>query len=313
MPHITFIHGISNKPAESQLKKIWLEALAADALGNDDGIDLGTAGVTTSMIYWADVLYDKPEEILHESVSNLEHVEDVAQKTGDPDMSWRDHIGGEEKRLVDELSRKWSFDMLVDDDFVPSPDSSGKQLERILLPWFVKRRLMKWLLRDVHHYLFNYRYSPGNGRSYQVQEEIRDRVVRMLTGINTDKHIVVAHSMGTVIMYDCLLRVKECPEIDAFMTIGSPLGIDEIQDKMAPEWSRSNGFPSKIKGQWVNVFDSLDPVVGLDGFISNDYMKNGDEVIHVIHEQNAGAWRHNITQYLSRPMLRAALTKMLDV
>ncbi len=31
-----------------------------DLLRNDDGIDPGAPGITASMIYWADVLYDEP-------------------------------------------------------------------------------------------------------------------------------------------------------------------------------------------------------------------------------------------------------------
>lgn len=87
MPHITFIHGIANKLEENKLKKIWLDALSSDLLNNRDGIDFGAVGVTTSMIYWADFLYNKPEEILQESVSNFESVEEVADKSvADSDM-----------------------------------------------------------------------------------------------------------------------------------------------------------------------------------------------------------------------------------
>lgn len=57
MPHVTFIHGIMNKPPADQLLQIWLRSLA----GND-GLDLDGEGVTYSMVYWADVLYEKPED-----------------------------------------------------------------------------------------------------------------------------------------------------------------------------------------------------------------------------------------------------------
>jgi hypothetical protein len=44
------------------------------------------------------------------------------------------------------------------------------------------------------------------------------------------------------------------------MTIGSPLGLDEIQDALQPEWSRLDGFPSdRVAKRWVNVYDGLDP------------------------------------------------------
>jgi len=314
MPHITFIHGISNKPAENKLKQIWLDALANDLLNNGDGLDLGAMGVTTSMIYWADVLYAKPEEILKEAVANLESTEEVAGKSeADPDMSWRDTITDEEKKMVDSLAAKLSFDLLVNDDYRPDEKDVAKTLERIPLPWFIKRRIMKWLLKDVHHYLFNQEFSPASGITYKVQEEIRSRVLKKLNEVQTDRHIVVSHSMGTIIIYDCLKRVAECPAIDGLMTVGSPLGIDEVQDKFAPEWTRANGFPEKVKGPWINVYDTLDPVTGFDGNIANDYKRNGEEVIEVINEQNWGSWRHNITNYFSEPKLRAALLNMLNL
>src|SRR5687768_13440162 len=63
MPHITFIHGISNKPAADKLLRLWRDSLAQDLLGNDDSLDLGSMGVSSSMIYWADILYDEPLEM----------------------------------------------------------------------------------------------------------------------------------------------------------------------------------------------------------------------------------------------------------
>ncbi|RDC57903.1 hypothetical protein DU508_02825 [Pedobacter chinensis] len=315
MPHVTFIHGIANKPEEKKLKKIWLDALAQDPLNNDDAIDLGALGITTSMIYWADVLYDKPmEDAIFESVSNYESNEAIiSESSADPDMAWREHLSGDERKMVDSLASKLSFDVLMNDDAVPDEKEMARTLERIPLPWFVKRRLMKWLLKDVHHYLFNKTFSPRAGVSFIVQDEIRSRVLNKLNEVKTDLHIVISHSMGTVIIYDCLKRVAECPAIDGLMTIGSPLGIDEVQDKFAPEWNRENGFAEKIKGPWINVYDSFDPVAGFDGNIANDYKLSGEEVIEVINEQNWGSWRHNITNYLSGPKLRAALKGMLKL
>ncbi|RZK21302.1 MAG: hypothetical protein EOO86_01520 [Pedobacter sp.] len=315
MPHITFIHGIANKPDEKKLKKIWLEALANDRLNNDDAIDLGAMGITSSMIYWADVLYDKPaEDEIFESVDDNESSEAVLSEAAtDPDMAWREGLDGDEKKLVDSLAAKLSFDVLMNDDAVPAEVEIAKTLERIPLPWFVKRRLMKWLLKDVHHYLFNKTFSPRAGVSFVVQDEIRSRVLSKLNEVKTDLHIVISHSMGTVIIYDCLKRVADCPAIDGLMTIGSPLGIDEVQDKFSPEWNRDNGFPAKIKGPWINIYDSLDPVAGFDGDIANDYKCEGTEVIEVINEQNWGAWRHDITNYLSGQKLRAALKAMLKI
>ena len=101
----------------------------------------------------------------------------------------------------------------MDDAFAPPESEADRNLERIPLPWFVKRRIMKEFLRDVHHYLFNEETSPQPGAHYKVQDEIRGRMIKALQegAAKSAPHVVVSHSMGTVIAYDCLMRVPECP------------------------------------------------------------------------------------------------------
>jgi hypothetical protein len=189
-------------------------------------------------------------------------------------------------------------------------------LERIPLPWAVKERIMRKFLRDVHHYLFNVEYSPRAGATFRVQDEIRGRMLRALDeGAAQDPpHVVVSHSMGTVIAYDCLRRVGAVPVVDSLMTVGSPLGLDEIQDKLRPEWSRDDGFPRpRLRGGWVNVFDHLDPVAGFDPRLANDYRLGGREVVDDLNEQNHGTWRHDISKYLAGAGLRGKLRQMLGL
>ena len=102
--------------------------------------------------------------------------------------------------------------------------------------------------------------------------------------------------------------------VDGFMTIGSPLGLDEVQDKLRPEWSRDNGFPhEKVRGRWVNVYDKLDPVAGFDPNFANDYRRGGQAKVEDINEQNYGSWRHAIDKYMRGPQLRQALRELLDL
>jgi hypothetical protein len=46
MPHITFIHGIANKPARDKLHDIWKHSLE-----RNNGINLGAEGITSSIVY----------------------------------------------------------------------------------------------------------------------------------------------------------------------------------------------------------------------------------------------------------------------
>jgi hypothetical protein len=57
MPHVTFIHGIANKPAEKELIAIWVRTLAEAA----EPLPLSDLGVTSSLVYWADLMYEKPD------------------------------------------------------------------------------------------------------------------------------------------------------------------------------------------------------------------------------------------------------------
>jgi predicted alpha/beta hydrolase family esterase len=190
--------------------------------------------------------------------------------------------------------------------------------ERIPLPWFVKRRVMKILLRDVHHYLFNTEHEPRPGERFKVKDEIQRRFVETITqdaeqNANNGPHVIVSHSMGTVISYDCLKHRSDCPPVTSLMTIGSPLGLDEIQDMM-PDWSRENGYPvSHVVRDWTNVYDRLDPVAGFDPNLANDYRKNSQSVINDIKVSNSGRWRHSSWKYFQQESLRNALQEQLDL
>lgn len=310
MAHVTFIHGIANKPEAEQLVREWRRALAA----GDDGLDLGTKGITSRMVYWADVLYERPagEQAARESL------EGAIERTGawDVEMGWRAGTGEEERRWVEALAGTLGLDTAPDDEASPPEETIGVELERVPLPWWLKRRLMEALLRDVHHYLFNSRHSPRPGVTYLVRDEIRRRLVEALGegARRPPPHVLVSHSMGTVIAYDCLKRAEECPGVDGLMTIGSPLGLDEIQDKLRPGWSREDGFPrERLSGAWINVFDALDPVAGFDPRLSDDYRRRGVAAVEDLNEQNWGRWRHDITKYLGGAELRRRLEALLGL
>ena len=90
MAHIVFIHGIANKPAPEVLLRMWKQALAVA-----DGIDLSTEGVTSSMVYWADVLYAAPvsEQAAQESVGQ----DTVSRDTLGAGAAWRGALTGDQK------------------------------------------------------------------------------------------------------------------------------------------------------------------------------------------------------------------------
>ena len=105
---------------------------------------------------------------------------------------------------------------------------------------------MAKLVRDAHLYFFNKDFSPRSDATFRVRDELRKRFLDAVIAVKDGDRpvVVVSHSMGTIIAYDCLMHEPERPSIDGLVTIGSPLGLDEVQD-FFPKWTRENGFPTR--------------------------------------------------------------------
>jgi hypothetical protein len=312
MAHVTMIHGIGQKPDERALLGIWRRALAGGPQATR--IDLGARGFSSSMVYWADVLYPSPDPNVaaHESADELEALQGDVADVG-ATITIDDAV--EPEWLAKLAGRLLLQGPTMDEPIgVVDAPTHGVQ-ERFPVPWTLKQRFLAAFLRDVHHYLFDVEWTPRPGETYRVQQEVRRRFVEELR-VGAEKgrpHVVVSHSMGTVIAYDCLMRVTDCPEVDALVTLGSPLGIDEVQDKLTPGWTRAEGFPrNKVRGDWVNVFDRLDVVAALDPSLANDFRREGREVIRDIHEPSEGAWRHSLRKYFGGRQFRGELKRLLE-
>jgi hypothetical protein len=310
MPHVTFVHGISNKPAADDLLRIWQRAMA-DAI---EPLPLGDLGVTSAMVYWADLLYEKPEEDLSAYEGARENSAEAIDGGGDA-VAPHPRTPEAAAFLEGLRAKMTTFPDAELETAAPapgSPDGPGA-LERVPLPWFIKKRFLNAFLRDVHHYLFDVEFGPAGRPPVRIRESIRRRFIDALCAPTASRpHVVVSHSLGTVIAYDCLKRVADCVPVDGLITLGSPLGLDEIQDKLQPEWSRSAGFPhEKVTHRWANLFDRLDPVCGFDPSLANDYRKGGEVVIEDVPVQNEGTWRHSATKYLRQPSFCSALRHML--
>ena len=275
------------------------------------------------MIYWADVLYPAPDPNVeaYESTDEYEALAHDLGMVGAPitlgqaaDPAWIARLGGKlllQDGMVADLAPSATVS-------TPSPE------ERFPLPWVFKQKFLATFLRDVHHYLFNVDFEPRPGERYRVRDEIRRRFVAELRRVadTGEQQIVISHSLGTVIAYDCLKNVPGCPAIDALVTLGSPLGIDEVQDKLrrsdplvpSPGWTRENGFPrDTLPGPWINVFDRLDVVAALDPELANDFCEAGQPVIIDIDEPNYGTWRHAIRKYFEGRHLRDELRRLLAI
>jgi hypothetical protein len=315
MGHITFVHGIMNQPSPARLLEVWKRDLA----DGGDGVDLDVYGVTSSMVYWADVMYAAATDAGGGSQESIEYEGIESGALSDLDESYIAEASGDEKEFIESMISNYDLDHPDEPEGEPEPDvvaeakvAAAAGLEAVPLPWFVKKPLMRVLLRDVHHYLFNTSHSPRAGSTFKVRDEVRKRFVDDVGAVDGGPHVVVAHSLGSVIAYDCLKRVADTKKVDLLVTLGTPLGMSEVQHKLKPEWSKDDGYPGELP-RWVNVVDRLDPVCVADPIIANDYMRQKSPFVVDEVVANGGVMRHPSGKYFRQPVVQEAIREGLGL
>ena len=326
---VIFIHGLAKKPAPDLLERLWVDSLNRDdpkpeVFGYENpGLGIHTAATIRS-VYWADVFYgedyetdlsgyerriesDAFESIEGESLEDLSRVELPQPKTA------------KERAFIEGLTARYQLASAIADDYraptLPGERLEQYQLERFPLPLGMKKGIIRRFANEAFYYLFEEPYKTPKGEALNVRTALRDRLIGAVKALKADHErvVVVAHSMGTIIAYDCLRNCGPCESIDGLITLGSPLGVDEVQDNLIPGRDFGNAFPAdKLKGSWINVFDPLDPIAALDPRLGNDYRRGEGVVVRDIEESNWGKWRHTFSKYLKGPQLRKALREMLD-
>jgi pimeloyl-ACP methyl ester carboxylesterase len=312
MAHVVFIHGLANKPPREALLKQWLSALVGAAGG---GLDLGAASVTSEMVYWADVLYPAPEPVASEGEDVRETGRGEDRDPG-PSREWEAALPPDEQAFAEKLRLELEAGAMKARARMVAESSATT--DRVFpLPKPLERLLMERLVRDAHHYLYGSTFEPRPGERFDVQLELRTRFVDALTrgAARPGPLVVVSHSMGTMIAYDCLRRVDGTPKVDGLITLGSPLGLSEVQDGWGKEWSARQGFPRDrvARTAWFNFYDRLDVVCAADPELANDYQWDGNHAVNDVRVRNSGSWRHYIREYLARDQVRDTLRRMLGI
>ena len=323
---VVFVHGLARKPAPEKLRDLWLEGLARGNPRPDvfaapnEGLALSTKGVPTSFSYYADVFYGTDYETDFASYYEKDTPADTISAEGldvvEADLNTPAPETPRERAFVRKLEAKLqaNLDALPGQAMAAPGAPPAADLEiASWLPGPVKQAIIKKAAMEAFYFLFDKEYERADGERFKVRSELRRRLLAELAAAaaKADKVVVVAHSMGTMVAYDVLRNCPECPLVDTLVTLGSPLGIREVQDELIAEGASDVDFPAAKLSRWINVYDPLDPVCGADPRLANDYQPVDGLSVVDVKESNWGGWRHTITHYfagtLFRQHLRAAL------
>ena len=143
----------------------------------------------------------------------------------------------------------------------------------------------------------DYLYGP-------FTEAMRAPVRKALLKAPTPK-VIVSHSLGTIITYDVLSEPGLAGlDVDLLVTLGCPLGIGNVQNRLRDRAGRPNPVPTSLTA-WRNFGDRFDPVALeltlRDEFEPPKNFAKDDEV------NNLARNNHDLAGYLSIAMIRSAI------
>jgi len=286
---VIYIHGIGNKPEASILKCQWDRALFGAEMGD-----------RTRLAYWVDrERYPSPEDATCADGERLPPLDPEWTEIGGASVK---SVRGDaplrpaDQRQLDAIAAK----MLA----AGAPPKAGDKRAKVLpfrpVRAIVTRLITRLFLHDVRDFLFD------AGKRAQMADTLRRRIAA-----GGGPFIVIAHSQGSMIAYDVLRALKrEEADVRLFVTIGSPLGMDEVQDVL-----KTIGGPLRVPecvARWVNVAERLDPVA-LDPELKGEYARNGRGVqVEDVAVRNPD-WQtnpHSSTGYLGTEAVRAVVREV---
>lgn len=176
---------------------------------------------------------------------------------------------------------------------------------------------IKAMIQDTLRYFDNTRGVAGRIRGL-VKAEIET------AREENDSLCIVSHSMGAVVAYESLWSLTHDDhrplDVDLFLTMGSPLGMNYVQRRLLGLRDASGRYPAGI-GEWVNI-SAVGDLVSVDERVENDFApmvaQKGVGRIRDIHRDVYTAFRnaqglnpHRSYGYLVHPEVGAVIARWL--
>ncbi len=297
---IICIHGIGNKPTPKLLTGWWRKSIV-DGL-NGMGKFIFKPGIR--MIYWADVLHDRP---LDERITDPDNPYYLSESYTPP----VNNLFGARQTL------KNKFFNLIE-----------QEIDKILLNEdmsvnfsFIHDLIIHKYFKELEIY-YSGDLVDKNGIRQPAKKIIREKAAAVLRKHKSDQILLIAHSMGSIIAYDVLSSMAQGIKIDTFITIGSPLGFPVVKSKTAAEQHIKNNAAKKLKtpecitGSWYNFSDYEDKIA-MHHNLAEDFEANSlgikpvDIAVKNSYEINGNRNPHKSYGYLRVPELSEALYSFL--
>jgi hypothetical protein len=286
------IHGLGNKPPADLLESWWKKALREGfrRIGESEYL------FKFELVYWADVLHPTP---LRFEANDTDNTGTLHEPYFPTPYKRREETRSLRKKILDYVEKQLDKLYLKEDRTI----DLGKISDKIIHRYF----------EDLEIY-YSSTYAPKLKEGYLAKEVIRKRLFKILHKYRKDEIMLIAHSMGTIVSYDVLTGLAKDIDIDTLVTIGSPLGIPIVMEKIAMEQNidvkkqKSLYTPENIRNGWYN-FSDLHDKVAFNYNLGDDYRANSskivpvDSVVYNDYEINDERNPHKSYGYLRTPEL----------
>ncbi len=241
---LIFIHGRGRKPGEAILHELWVSALEKGIARDKPDLAEAFGQIPKSLFYYADDLahLDADAYDLELDVTNRRQALDrLASLTRTRDFR---------RRYYEELPGKTAFK-----EFLMDLGASAG----------FSRAAIARTMPELKHYWTDQEWAQG----------VRQRFGNVLTGALEQRDVLlISHCLGSVISYDVLYELNrtrgDSPRLSRWLTIGSPLGSNYVQTKLAGADEKNNDrYPSNIN-DWHNIA-AEDDYVCHDKTVADDY------------------------------------------
>lgn len=294
------IHGLGNKPPKYLLKKWWKDAM-------NEGMK--THGINKKvpdfeLIYWADILYDKPLNKWEKDLENPYYLEE-------PYVKAPEFVEVEEHSFIMKLT-----------GFI------SNQLNKIFLNEdktlnysFISDYILKKYFRDLDVYYIE-ECNDKNDNYCKVRDLIRNRIAKAINKYKDYEICIIAHSMGSIVAYDVLNYIIPEKKINTLITIGSPLGLPVVVSKIAAEHNQLHKgkknmvTPPGVTSNWFNMADIMDRVA-INFKLADDFTPNErmvapkDFLVQNNYQVNGIKNPHKSFGYLRTPQFATILSDFI--
>lgn len=295
------IHGLRNKPPKELLQE-WGQMAMKEGLKNI-GSDVELPEF--ELVYWADILYDKPLSPKEENPESPYFLDEVYT----PDFSELMSVPHKFRLKAVKILKKIIYKLFLKEDY------------KLRYP-FLAKNFIHNNFRDLEVY-FAENCEKSESVDCIAKKQINKRLIDVLKKHHDKQVFLIAHSMGSIIAFDVLSFIAKETKINTFVTIGSPLGAPFVTSRIA-KMSKVKGqeyiklqTPEAVYKNWFNFSDIMDNVA-FDHILADDFSENSkgvkviDQLVTNTYKMDGISNPHKSYGYLRTPEFIRRLVEFLE-